>query len=199
MRDAGFGVGVEHRKIQLVFGGFQVDEKIVDFVEDFRSARIAAIDFVEHNNGQKMSVERLLQYVARLRQWAFARVHQQQDAIDHFQRALDFSAEITVAGRVDDIDLRVLIEERRVFRQDGDAALAFQVVGVHHSLHHHLVVAEYATLMEHGVHQGGFTVVDVGDDGDVANLRHGILLLTFCQAIVVSMHGCGCVVQDPLE
>ena len=29
------GVGVDDREIELVFGGVEVDEKIVDFVEDF--------------------------------------------------------------------------------------------------------------------------------------------------------------------
>jgi hypothetical protein len=27
-----------------------------------------------------------------------------------------------------------------------------------------------AALAEHGIHQGGFAVVDMGDDGDVANV-----------------------------
>ena len=183
VRDSRLRVRVEHRKIQLVFGGFEVDEEVVDFVEHDRGARIAAVNFVEHNDGKELRLERLLQDVARLGQRAFARVHQEKDAVHHFQRALDFSAEIAVAGSVHDIDFRVVIEQRRVFRQDGDAALALEIVRVHHALHDDLIVAEHAALMEHGVHQRGFPVVHVGDDGDIANLWHGILAFS---SIVVS-------------
>jgi hypothetical protein len=34
-----------------------------------------------------------------------------------------------------------------------------------------LTFAEDAALLEHGVHEGGLTVVDVGDDGEVADIR----------------------------
>ena len=61
------------------------------------------------------------------------------------------------------------IENGGVLGQDGDAALALQFVGVHHALDQSLVGAESAALAEHGIHQRGLTVVDVGDDGDVAN------------------------------
>ncbi len=138
--------------------------------------------------GSSLRLQRLLQDVARLRQRSFARIHQEKHAIHHFQRALDFSAEIAVAGSVHDIDFRVVIKERRVFRQDGDAAFALEIVRVHHALHDDLIVAEDAALVEHGVHQRGFSVVHVCDDGDIANLRHGILAFS---SIVVSVPGCG--------
>ena len=57
-----------------------------------------------------------------------------------------------------------------VLGQNGDAALALQVVGVHDALDHMLVGAESAALPQHGVHQRGLAVVDVGDDGDIANV-----------------------------
>ena len=61
-----------------------------------------------------------------------------------------------------------------VLGQDGDAALALQVVAVHHALGHLLVVAEGAGLAQQLVDQRGLAVVDVGDDGDVAKFAgHG--------------------------
>ena len=57
--------------------------------------------------------------------------------------------------------------------EDGDAALALEVVGIHRALGHLLVVAEGAGLLQQPVDQGGLAVVDVGDDGDVAEL-HGL-------------------------
>ena len=62
-----------------------------------------------------------------------------------------------------------LIVDRRVLGQDGDAALLFEVVRVHDALGDGLVGAEGAGLAEHGVDEGGLAVVDVGDDGDVAD------------------------------
>ena len=115
-----------------------------------------------------------MQYVAGLRERAFAGIDEKDDAIDHAQGALDFAAEVAVAGRVDDIDFGVVEKERGVFGEDGDAALALEVVGIHDALDDGFVGAEDAGLPEHGVDEGGFAVVDVGDDGDVANvLGHG--------------------------
>ena len=44
------------------------------------------------------------------------------------------------------------------------------IAAVHHALGHHLVVTESAALAEHGVHQGGLAVVNMGDDGHIAQV-----------------------------
>ena len=120
--------------------------------------------------GGSLRFERLAQHVARLRQRAFAGIHQQHDAIDHLQRALHFAAEIAVARRVDDVDLDAVIDDGGVLGENRDAALALQVVGVHDAVDELLVGAEGAALAEHGVHQRGLAMIDVGDDGDIANV-----------------------------
>jgi hypothetical protein len=51
--------------------------------------------------------------------------------------------------------------------------LALQVDRIHHPLGHVLVGPKDAALPEHGVHQGGLAVIDVGDDGQVANVVAG--------------------------
>ena len=55
-----------------------------------------------------------------------------------------------------------------VLRQDRDAALALELVRVHHALGDPLVGAEDAALVQQRVDQRRLAVVDVGDDGDVA-------------------------------
>src|SRR5205807_3107215 len=65
--DAFARVGIDDGKIELVFGGVEVDEEIVDFVEDFFCASVGAIDFVEDDDGRKFCGERFLEDVARLR------------------------------------------------------------------------------------------------------------------------------------
>src|SRR5208337_3215274 len=86
-------------------------------------------------------------------------------------RAFHFAAKIGVAGRVHDIDFHARIKHSRVLGEDGDAALAFQIVRVHDPLGDGLVVAESAALAEHGVNQRGLAVVHVGNNGDVSNTR----------------------------
>ncbi len=162
-------VGVDHREIELIFGRVEIDEQIVDFVEHFLDARVGAVDLVDDDDRRQARFERLHQHVAGLRQRAFAGVDQQHDAVDDFERALDFAAEIAVAGRVDDVDLDVVITHAGGFGENGDAALALQVVRVHDAFGDLLVVSENAALTEHGVDQGSLAVVDVRNDGDVTN------------------------------
>jgi hypothetical protein len=75
-----------------------------------------------------------------------------------------------VAGRVHDIDFGVVEKERGVFGEDGDAAFALEIVGIHDALDEFLIGAEDAGLAEHGVYESGFAVVDVSDDSDIADL-----------------------------
>ena len=62
-----------------------------------------------------------------------------------------------------------MIEDGRVLGENRDTALALQLVGIHHALDVVFVGTECAALIEHGVDQRGFAVVDVRDDGDIAN------------------------------
>ena len=119
---------VNHRKIELVFGGVEIDEEIVDLIEHRGGARVGPVDFVEHHDRRQLGGERLLQDVARLRQRPFARIHQHQHAIHHAQRTLHLAAEIAVAGRVHDIDLRAAIGDRGILRENRDAALALELI-----------------------------------------------------------------------
>ena len=40
---AGFGIGVDYRKVQLIFGRIQIDEQVVDLVQDLLDARIRPV------------------------------------------------------------------------------------------------------------------------------------------------------------
>ena len=97
-------------------------------------------------------------------------IDQQHDAVDDLEGALDFTAEIAVAGSVDDVDLDVAVDDAGGFGEDGDAALAFEVVGIHDAFGDIFVFAEDSALAKHGVDQSGLAMIDVGDDGDVADL-----------------------------
>ena len=83
-----------------------------------------------------------------------------------------------MAGSVDDIDLHTLIRHRHVLREDGDAALPFQVVVVQDEIAQIFGLAHEIGLIDHTVHEGGLAVVHVGDDRYVSDVLH-ILLKTF--------------------
>ena len=165
---AGAAAGVEHRELDLLFGRVEIDEQVVDLVQHFLRSRVGAIDLVDDHDRRQAALEGLAQHEAGLRQRALRRVDQQDDAIGHRQHALDFPAEVGVAGRVHDVDQGVAVMDGGVLGQDGDAALALELVAVHGAFGDALVGAKYSALAEHRVDEGGLAVVDVGDDGDVA-------------------------------
>ncbi len=123
-------------------------------------------------------LQRLAQHEAGLRQRALAGVDEQQHAVDHGQPALDLAAEVGVTGGVDDVqdDCRLLgspvrVFDRHVLGEDRDAFLTLEIHRVHDPLGDVLTFPESAGLPEHGVDQRGLAVVDVGDDGEVAEIR----------------------------
>ena len=121
--------------------------------------------------GLRPDLERLGDHELGLRHRPLGGIDQHEGAVDHVEDALDLAAEIGVAGRVDDIDAGVLPEDRGGLGQDGDAALALEVVGIQRALGDALVLAERARLLQQAVDQRGLAVVDVGDDGDVAEVH----------------------------
>ena len=120
--------------------------------------------------GLQTMVEGLLGDETGLGHGPLHRVHQEQDRIDHGQDPLHLAAEVGVAGGVDDVDAVLVPADGGVLREDGDTPLLLDVVGVHDPLHWAEALAEGAGLLEQLVDQGGLTMIDVGDDGDVAQV-----------------------------
>jgi hypothetical protein len=167
------GVRVQHREIELVFVGVEIDEQVVNLVQHFLRARVGPVDLVDDDNRREPSLERLAQDEARLRERTLGGVHEQHDAVDHRQRALHFPAEVSVARCIDDIDQDVFVMDGGVLRQNRDAPLALQLVAVHRTLGHALVGAERAALVQQGVDERRLAMIDVGDDCDVTAQRIG--------------------------
>ena len=132
--------------------------------------------------GRRPRFKRLRDDEFRLRQRAFGGVDQHDDAIDHVEDAFDLAAEVGVARRIDDVDVRALPLDAGALRENGDAALALEVVGIHRPLGHLLVLAERAGLLQKLVDECRLAMVDVRDDRDVAKghfkpelwKRHGL-------------------------
>jgi len=64
---------------------------------------------------------------------------------------------------------RIVVETNRL-RLDGDTALALDVHGIEH-LFAHLPLGQPAAKLDQAVRQRRLAVVDVGDDGEVADAR----------------------------
>ncbi len=161
-------------KVELRVGGVERGEQVEHLVHHLVRPRIGAVDLVDHDDGLEPHLQRLRHHELGLRQRALGGVDQHQRAVDHVEDALDLAAEIGVARRIDDVDARVLPEDRGHLGEDGDAALALEVVGIHGALGHPLVLAERAGLLEQPIDQSGLAMIDMGDDGDVAKV-HGCL------------------------
>ena len=110
----------------------------------------------------------------RLRFDALRRVDDQQRAFAGGERARHLVGEVDVAGRVDQVELvglavARLVAQRRGLRLDGDAALALEVHRVEH-LRLHLALGQAAAALDEAIGERRLAVVDVRDDGEVADV-----------------------------
>ena len=163
-------VRVDDRELDLVFVGAEVHEQLVDLVEHLPRSGVAAIDLVERDDDRKTPRHGLLEHVARLRERPLRGVDQQQHRVDHQQRALDLAAEVGMAWRVDDVEPDAGVVDGRLLGEDGDPLLALQIARIEHAIDERLVRSEGTGLPKHRVDEGGLAMVDMGDDGDVAQV-----------------------------
>ena len=169
------GDGRDDLEVDVVIAGIEVDEQLVDLVEHLFGSGVAAIDLVDDDDGRQVERQRLLQHVPSLRQWALGGIDQQQDAVDHGQRPLDLATEVGVTGRVDQVDLDALPGDGRGLGQDGDAALALLIVGVHDTVDHRLVGSEGASGAQQRIDECGLAVIDMRDQSNVTKRsRHDL-------------------------
>ena len=168
------GRAVDEREVELLVGRVERHEQFEHEVEHLLGRGVVAVNLVDDDDGLGPGLERLAQHEAGLRLRAVGGVHHEQHAVDHVHDALHLAAEVGVAGRVHDVDVVVVILERRVLRLDGDALFLLKVHRVHQPLLGGLVLvgAEGAGLFEEAVHERGFAVVHVRDDGDVSDVLH---------------------------
>ena len=85
---------------------------------------------------------------------------------------LHFAAEISVARGIDDIDPIAVPLKGRVLGANGDPFLALEIHRVHYPLLHLLIGAKGSGLPQQLIDERGLAVVDVCNDGDVADLIH---------------------------
>ena len=92
-------------KIELLVRGLKFNEKIEDHIDDLMRPCVFSVDLVNYDDWLEFVFKRLAQHKARLRLWTVGGVDHEQHAVHHFHDALDFTAEIGVAGRIHDVDV----------------------------------------------------------------------------------------------
>ena len=71
---------------------------------------------------------------------------------------------------INDVDGVSVPEDGSVLRLDRDAFFTFQIHGIHGAFLHGLVGPVGAARLQKLVNQGGFPMVNVSDDGEIAEL-----------------------------
>jgi len=174
---------VDDREVEGGLRRVEGDEEVEDLVDDGVRAGGRLVDLVDDDDGLQAEGEGLGEHEAGLRHRTFEGVDDEEAAVGHVEHALDLAAEVGVARGVDQVDLVFLLVagigplDRAVLGGDRDAAFALEVARVHDQA----VLAagelvevlgpEHAGLVEEAVGQGGFAVVDVGNDCDVTEIH----------------------------
>ena len=68
-----------------------------------------------------------------------------------------------------DIDFINPVPDGRVLGKNSYAALALQVIAVHYTGLHHLILTECTALLKNAVHQCGLAMVDMGNNTNITN------------------------------
>ncbi|MDT4866140.1 hypothetical protein FQZ97_1009800 [compost metagenome] len=162
---------VKNREVELFVGGIEIGEEVEDFVDDFFMTAIRTVDLVDRDDWLQANLERLANDELRLWHWAFSGVNENDSTVHHRKDTLHFTAEVGVAWRIDDVDAGVLPDNRSCLGENGDAALALDIVGVHHAFCNALIVTERAGLLQQFVDQCGFAMIDVCDNSDITQFH----------------------------
>ncbi len=167
--DVEAGLGRDRHRLR----GVEADDVLDLLLDSVRLGR-RQVDLVEHGHDLVAGVERVIDVGERLRLDPLRRVDDQQRALAGGERARHLVGEVDVAGRIHQVEnvglavLRLVFEADRV-GLDGDAALALDIHRIEHLLDH-VALGDRAGLLDQPVGERRFAVVDMRDDGEVADI-----------------------------
>ena len=131
---------------------------------------MGAVDLVNDHNGHQPFLKGLAEHETRLGLRTFKSVHHQQHAVHHLHHTLHFPAEVRVAGGIHNVDRVAVPEDGSILGLDCDSLFTFQVHGIHGAFLHGLVGPVGSPRLQKLVDQGRFPMVNVSDNGEVAEL-----------------------------
>src|SRR5262249_14735217 len=152
---------------------------IFDLLLDLGWLGRGQVDLVQNRHDLVIVLDRLINVGERLRFYTLARVDHQQRALTGSERARDLVGEVDMARRIHQIENIVLavpgtIVQPDCLRLDGDAAFALDFHGIEHLfLACHFAIRKPARHLDQAVRQRRLAVVDMSDDGEVADIGNG--------------------------
>ena len=138
------------------------------------------VNFVQNRHDFHAQINRGIAVRHGLRFHALRCVNDQKCAFAGGKRTGNFVREVDVSRRVNQVELIHLpvacfVVERGGLRFNGNAALFFNVHGVEH-LRTHFAQIQAAAVLDEAVGKRRFAVVDVGNDGEVSDIFHIVIL-----------------------
>ena len=132
------------------------------------------VDLVQHRHDLMAGVDRLVDVGQGLRLHALGGIHHQQRALAGGEAAAHLIGEVHMARRIHQVELvglavAGLVGQAHGLGLDGDAPLPLDIHGIE-DLVAHLPVGDGAAGLDQPVGQGGFAMVDMGDDREVADM-----------------------------
>ena len=135
------------------------------------------VDLVEHRNDLQIVFQRQIHIRQGLGLHPLARIHHQQRPLTGLQGAAHLIGKINVARRINQIENVGFAISRLVFHPGGleldrDAPLPFQLHVVQELLLH-VARRHGSRVLQQTIGQGGFAVVDMGNDAEIADPGNG--------------------------
>ena len=154
-------------------------DNLLDFHLDPLGVGLGQVHLVEYGQDFQPLLYRRIAIGDRLRLDTLTGVHHQQGALAGGEGARHLVGKIHVARRIDKVQLVYLpvtggVVQRDALGLDGNAPLPLYVHGIEHLLVH-FAGAQATTVLDKPVGQRGFSMVDMGDNGkiaDVAKITH---------------------------
>ena len=158
-------------------------DDVLNLMADHIGVGTGQVDLVDHRNDLQVVFNGKVGVGKGLCLDALGGIHHQQCALAGSQRAGNLVVEVHVTGGVDEVEFIQVAVLRLVLdldsaRLDGNAALTFQVHVVQ-QLVFHLTQRDGLCLFQDAVGECGLAVVDVGDDAEVADTGHILLLIVW--------------------
>jgi hypothetical protein len=174
------GLGADLERVR----GIEPDH-VLDLLLDAANLGGRQIHLVEHRHDLVVDVERVVDVGEGLRLDALRGVDHQERALAGGKRSIDLIGEVDMTRCVDQVEGVVLAVSRAVFepdslRLDSDSAFTLDVHGIEDLLAH-FARAQAAGELDQPVGQRRLAMVDMGDDGKIADVvvrpaGHGRLL-----------------------
>ena len=162
------GRAVYKRCLKLLLCCIQIQQQLQHLVMHLHRVGMRAVNLIDDHNRQQPLLQRLAQHKTRLCLRALVSIHHQNHTVHHLHHTLHLSTEIRVPGCIHNVNRVIIPVNRRILRLNRDTLLAFQIHRIHGALLHFLILAVSTTSLKQLVHQRCLTVVNVGDNSQIA-------------------------------